>query len=156
MNKIYKALAIAALMIAASCTNMNPDVKFDPQVDAEAYCEIGKKDSKIANEFWDKVEAAYMEKMMYAEYQEFERIIIENSQIAVQEKPVRDAMLKSDQLSGEVSYYPEKDAKAYLEMMATDKEIAQRFHDHVVECYNTDGLYEDLEIFMEMCGTKTE
>lgn len=156
MNKIRVFLMTFMLMAAAGCTNMNPDVKFDPKADADAYCEIGEKDSKIASRFWDKVQDAYLEKMMYTEYEEFENLIMQSSQAAAQEKPIRDARSSTEVREGEVSYYPEEDAQAYLEMLASDPEKASVFYNQVVESYNTDGLYEDLEIFKEQCGTRTE
>ena len=128
---------------------------FDPKADSEAYCAIGKKDSKVASQFWDKVETAYLEKMMYAELEEFERLIIENSQAAALEKPARDAAkAQSAPKAGEISYYPEEDAQSYITLMDSDQKAAEQFYEQVVKEYNNDGLYEDLEIFKELCETQ--
>lgn len=154
MNKINIFLGAIAILTAAGCTNMNPDVKFDPATDAEAYCAIGKKDSKIASRFWDKVEDAYNTKKMYDELDEFEGIIVEQSQAAALEHPVRIAKRSMTAREGEVSYYPDKDAQTYLDLLKTSKNGAKDFYDEVVELYTTDGMYEDLDIFYGLCGTK--
>lgn len=145
------AICLAAAM---GCTNMNPDVKLDAKTDADAYCEIGRKDSKIASLFWDKVEAAYTEHQMYSELEAFEEIILSNSQTAVQEYPVR--MAKRGVRKGEVSYYPDQDAQTYLELVKVNQGEADKFLQEVQSHYNEDGLYEDLVIFMQMCGLETE
>lgn len=142
-------------MMFACCTNMNPNVTFDPKADAEAYCKIGEKDSEVANKFWDKVESAYIEKEMMTELQEFETIIMEKSQMAVQEYPVRLAK-RSVTLEGEVSYYPDQDAETYTKLTDTDPAKALEFYNKVKEAYNADGLYEDLQVFTELCGTPAE
>lgn len=154
MNKINIFLCAIAIMVTAGCTNMNPDVKFDPKTDAQAYCEIGQKDSKVAGRFWDKVEAAYSAKMMYDELDVFESIIVEQSQAAALEHPVRIAKRSSEVRAGEVSYYPDLDAQTYLDMLKTNKAGAEGFYNEVVELYTTDGMYEDLDIFYELCRTK--
>lgn len=146
--------AIISILTAVGCTNMNPDVKLDPKTDADAYCEIGKKDSKIASLFWDKVEAAYTEQEMYNELDEFESIILSKSQIAVQEHPVR--MANRGVRQGEVSYYPDQDAQTYLNLAKSGQAKADEFLQEVQNLYNEDGLYEDLAIFMEMCGLETK
>ena len=155
MKKINIILTAALIFLTAACTNMNPDVKFVPEVDADAFCAIGKKDSKVASQFWDKVETAYLEKMMYAELEEFERLIIENSQAAALEKPARDAAkAQSAPKAGEISDYPEEDAQSYITLMDSDQKAAEQFYEQVVKEYNNDGLYEDLEIFKELCETQ--
>ena len=151
MKKINIILTAALIFLTAACTNMNPDVKFDPEADADAFCAIGKKDSKVASRFWDKVEAAYTEKMMFGELEKFEEIIIKESQAAAQEYPVRVAQRSMEIKDGEVSYYPDQDAQTYLDIMASDPEKAAAFFNQAIELYNTDGLYEDLEIFMGLC-----
>lgn len=155
MNKIKTFLAAFTILAISGCTNMNPNVMFDPKADSEAYCAIGKKDSKVASQFWNKVETAYLEKMMYAELEEFERLIIENSQAAALEKPARDAAkAQSAPKAGEISYYPEEDAQSYITLMDSDQKAAEQFYEQVVKEYNNDGLYEDLEIFKELCETQ--
>ena len=150
-----KALIFSILLcFAAACTNMNPDVTFDPKTDAEAFCAIGKKDSKVASLFWDKVEAAYNENQMFDQLEEFEALIISQSQAAAQEHPVRVA--NRGVREGEVTYYPEEDAQTYLQLATASPEKAEAFLNKVQELYNTDGLYEDLEIFMEMCGLQSK
>jgi hypothetical protein len=151
MNKFSIFISAIAFLIAVGCTNMNPDVKYDPKVDAESYCAIGKKDSKTANRFWEKVEQAYNERKMYSELDEFEAIIVQESQAAAQEYPVKLAKRNTEVREGEVSCYPEKDAQTYLDLLTKDEALAEEFHSQVVELYNTDGLYEDLEIFNELC-----
>ena len=154
MNKISLFLSVFAFMILAACTNMNPDVKYDPHADADSYCAIGKKDSKIANKFWDKVEDAYNERKMYDELDEFEAIIVQKSQAAAQEYPVKLAKRSTEVREGEVSYYPETDAQTYMDMMAAGPSQAEEFYNEVVEAYTTDGLDEDLRIFTELCASK--
>ena len=151
MKKINIILTAALIFLAAACTNMNPDVKFVPEVDADAFCAIGKKDSKVASRFWNKVEAAYTEKMMFEELEKFEEIITKESQAAAQEYPVRVAQSRMEVKEGEVSYYPDQDAETYLDLMASAPEKAAAFLNQVIESYNADGLYEDLEIFMGLC-----
>jgi hypothetical protein len=133
---------------------MNPDVKLNLEVDAEAYCEIGKKDSKIAILFWDKVEASYIEREMYGELDKFDSIIVSRSQAAQQEYPVR--MQQRGLREGEVTYYPEEDANTYLQLAKSSQEKADEFLQKVQNLYNEDGLYEDLVSFMEMCGLETK
>jgi predicted lipoprotein len=156
MKKINMLLAAGAILIAAACTDMNPEVKFDPKADAEAFCAIGKKDSKVASEFWDKVEAAYIDKMMFDELARFEEMIIEASQAAAQEYPVRVAARSAETRDGEVSYYPDQDAQTYLHMLSSNPEGAASFFNQVIELYNSDGLYEDLEIFLGLCSTEVK
>ena len=151
MNKIKTFLAAFTILAISGCTNMNPNVMFDPTADSEAYCAIGKKDSKVASRFWDKVEAAYTEKMMFEELEKFEEIITKESQAAAQEYPVRVAQRSMEVKEGEVSYYPDQDAETYLDLMASAPEKAAAFLNQVIESYNADGLYEDLEIFMGLC-----
>ena len=153
MKKIL-IFSILLCFAAVGCTNMNPDIKFDPAVDAEAFCEIGKKDSKVASSFWDKVEVAYNEKSMYAELDEFESIIVSQSQAAAQEHPVR--LANRGVRAGEVSYYPEGDAQTYLQLAKSSQNKAEEFLNEVQELYNEDGLYEDLEIFMQICGLESK
>ena len=88
---------------------------------------------------------------MFEELKKFEEIIIERSQAAAQEYPVRIAERSMEVKEGEVSYYPDQDAQTYLDMMTSDPEKAATFFNQVIELYNTDGLYEDLEIFMGLC-----
>lgn len=154
MSKFSIFLSVIAFLIAVGCTNMNPDVKYDPKVDAESYCAISKKDSKTANRFWEKVEQAYNDRKMYGELDEFEAIIVHESQAAAQEYPVKLAKRNTEVREGEVSYYPEQDAQTYLDLLTKDEALAEEFHGQVVELYNTDGLYEDLEIFNELCMGK--
>lgn len=154
MSKSSIFLSAIALLIAVGCTNMNPDVKYDPKVDAESYCAIGKKDSRIANKFWEKVEQAYNDRKMYGELDEFEAIIVQESQAAAQEYPVKLAKRNTEVRDGEVSYYPEQDAQTYMDLLKNDESLAEEFHSRVVELYNTDGLYEDLEVFHELCMDK--
>lgn len=154
MNKINIFLSAVAILLAAGCTNMNPDVKYDPKTDADAYCAIGKKDSKTASLFWDKVEKAYNSRLMYDELDVFENIIVEKSQVAALEHPVRIAKRSMTVREGEVSYYPDQDAQTYLDLLQANKAGAEEFYNEVVELYNTDGMYEDLEIFYGLCGTK--
>ena len=138
-------------MIMAGCVNMNPSVKYDPKVDAEAYCAIGEKDSKIASRFWDKVENGYIDKGLGKELEVFEQIITERSQTASQELPVRIAKRNMQVREGEVSFCPEQDAQTYLDLNVTDQSGAEEFYKQVVESYNTDGMYEDLKTFQELC-----
>lgn len=154
MKKTIIILIAICLAAVVGCTDMNPDVKLDAKIDADAYCEIGRKDSKTASLFWDKVEAAYTEHQMYSELEAFEEIILSNSQTAVQEYPVR--MAKRGVRKGEVSYYPDQDAQTYLELVKVNQVEADKFLQEVQGHYNEDGLYEDLVIFMEMCGLETE
>ena len=151
MSKYSTFISAVAFLIAVGCTNMNPDVKYDPKVDAESYCAIGKKDSRVANKFWGKVEQAYNDMQMYSELDEFEAIIVQESQAAALEYPVKLAKRNMEIREGEVSYYPEQDAQTYLDLLGKDESLAEEFHSQVVELYNTDGLYEDLEIFNELC-----
>jgi hypothetical protein len=91
---------------------------------------------------------------MYSELEAFEEIILKNSQTAVQEYPVRIA--KRGVRKGEVSYYPDQDAQTYLELVKANQVDADEFLQEVHNLYNEDGLYEDLVIFMQMCGLETE
>jgi hypothetical protein len=154
MNKTNLFLSAIAFMAIAGCTNMNPDVKYEPKVDADSYCAIGRKDSKIANKFWDKVEDAYNARNLYDELDEFEAIIVQKSQAAAQEYPVKLAKRSMEVRQGEVSYYPEIDAQTYIDMMAVEPSQAEEFYNEVVEAYTTDGLDEDLAIFIQMCPEK--
>lgn len=153
MKKTFIIAALAGI-VAAGCTNMNPDVKMDPKADAEAYCKIGKKDTKAASLFWDKVEVAYNSNEMQLQLEEFEAIITSTSQAAAQEHPVR--LAKRGVQEGEVSYYPDQDAQTYLDLMSSNPEAADEFLNEVQELYNADGLYEDLTAFMQMCGLQAE
>lgn len=151
-----KKFIIAALAgaIALGCTNTNPDVKMDPKADAESYCRIGTKDTKAASLFWDKVEEIYGNNEMMAQLEEFEAIIVSSSQAAAQEHPVR--LAKRGTQTGEVSYYPDQDAQTYLDLAKSNPEAASGFLNEVKELYNSDGLYEDLAAFMQMCGLQEE
>lgn len=150
-------LIAALVMLLCGCTNKNPDVTFDPKTDAEAYCEVGEKDSEAANKFWDKVESAYLEKGMTEELSAFEAIIVEKSQAAAQEYPARVAKRGSAGAGeGEVTYYPDQDAQTYVSLVETSPEKAAEFMADVVDKYNTDGLYEDLQVFYELCGIAAE
>lgn len=150
MNKIKGLITFLVVIAAfASCTNMKPNVKYDPQEDAKAYCEISQKDSKAASQFWDKVDLAYSEKGMFDELAEFETIITSKSQVAAQDYPIR--IVKRSSSDKEMTYYPEEDAQIYFSLMQENPEQAEKFFIRTMEAYNNDGYYEDLLDFIRMC-----
>lgn len=154
MNLLVRA-SILVMLIASSCTNMNPDVKFNPDTDAKAYCEIGKKNSISAEKFWHKVDAAYRQKGMIEELAEFEAIILEKSQTARQQKPNIDIWKMRNPQDGEVTFYPEQDSDTYIRFNMTDPSRAQRFYADVKAQYENDGLYEEWETFLDRISIQT-
>lgn len=148
MNLLVRA-SILAMLIASSCTNMNPDVKFNPATDADAYCEIGKKNSISAEKFWYKVDEAYREKGMIEELAEFEAIILNRSQVARQQKPNIDLWRMQNPQDVEVTFYPEQDAGTYIRLYNEDQSKAERFYTDVKKQYENDGYYEEWEIFLD-------
>lgn len=142
MNRTSLTLITTTFLLTIGCTNMNPDVKFDPKTDADAYCAIGKKDSKTATRFWDKVEREYTAEDLLEELAEFEAIIIETSQAAAQEYPVRLADRKE-----EVTFYPSKDAETFKAKFQKDPERALKYWKEIREKYNDQGYPEYLQTF---------
>ena len=154
MNLLVRA-SILVMLFASSCTNMNPDVKFNPETDAKAYCEIGKKNSISAEKFWHKVDAAYRQKGMIEELAEFEAIILEKSQTARQQKPNIDIWKMQNPQDGEVTFYPEQDADTYIRFNMIDPSKAQQFYEDVKGQYENDGLYEEWETFLDKISIQT-
>ena len=134
---------------------MNPDVKFIPKTDAEAYCEIARKNSIAAEDFWYKVDVSYREKGMIEELAKFEEIILANSQIARQQKPDIDVRKMKQPQDGEVTFYPEQDADTYIRFNNNDPSRARLFYKEVKEQYENDGYYEEWEIFLDKIDTQT-
>lgn len=142
MNRTTILLTVIAVLLAAGCTNMNPDVTFDPKTDAKAYCEIGKKHSITANKFWDKVEVQYIDNDMYDELEMFESIILEKSQIAKLDYPIRIKDRK-----GEITFYPALDAETFKRKFEKDPERALKYWNKVIKRYKEDGCDEYLPTF---------
>lgn len=155
MKKSLIIMTIIAALLSCGCTNMNPNVAFDPEIDADAYCEIGMKDSKTANKFWTKVDKSYREMGMTEELKMFEEMICSRSQSAKSEIVIIEQQRMAAPVMGEVTFYPEEDAETYISLKQTDAGRAQKFYEDVKEQYNTDGCYEEWEIFQEITGTAT-